>query len=665
MTLDFNDAPTLRPIDPEAWERRIATLRTTLAARARELVADIFPRARFHGLTARIGSTQGEAGESLAVETGGDRAGLWHDHATGGGGDLIDLWMETRGYGKNDFAKAVEDLERWVGLSAAPRFASPVTRLAEKRRAEVANEPKPDAALGPPVASWHYLSADGAILAIVRRYDRDEIDATTGKRKKTFRPFTATGEPRMPDPRPLYRLPQIKNASEVVLVEGEKAADALQQVGVEATTAMGGSKADPAKTDWTPLAGKTVFVWEDNDAAGEGLCERVRPYIEAVGGIVAPIAIPPGKPATWDAADAVDEGEDVGAMIEAARGDTADKTAPKKRLSILSRSQLRDRERPDYLVDEVVTERSVIAIYGPSGSLKSFAAIDMGMAVAHGRPWHGRDVKQGAVVYVTGEGANQISQRLDAWDIANDAIGSDAPFHLIPFGVPVSDPAWVNTLISEIRDAGIAPAMIWLDTLARTFGLGDENSQKDMNAYISGVDRLRDELGCVVGIVHHTGKDGNRGLRGSSALYAAMDTVIRTDRKNLTVTLKNQQPHGKQKDGAEFDDIALQASVVTLDQTDKKGRPLSSLALKKVDVGAGPEPDSEGGETANASPRGANQQAVMKALKQAKGEALGLTRLLTMTRIDKSRFYEAVEKLVEKGLVEATGTEGATKWRLR
>jgi RecA-family ATPase len=72
--------------------------------------------------------------------------------------------------------------------------------------------------------------------------------------------------------------------------------------------------------------------------------------------------------------------------------------------------------------------------------------------------------------------------------------------------------------------------MIWLDTLARTFGAGDENSQKDMNAFITGVDRLRDTFRCVVGVVHHTGKEDGKGLRGSSALYAAMDTVIRTER---------------------------------------------------------------------------------------------------------------------------------------
>lgn len=335
----------------------------------------------------------------------------------------------------------------------------------------------------------------------------------------------------------------------------------------------------------------------------------------------------------------------------------------RKRLPILSRAELRDREPPDYLIDEVITERSVIAVYGPSGSLKSFVAIDLGMSVAHGLAWHGREVKQGAVVYVTGEGTAQIGQRFDAWDAARGTVGVDAPIHLVPLGVPISDPQWVTTLIEDIQHRGIAPVMIWLDTLARTFGAGDENSQKDMNGYVTGVDRLRDTFGCVVGIVHHTGKDGDRGLRGSSALYAAMDTVIRTDRKDLSVTLKNQQPHGKQKDGAEFDDITLDARIVTLGGVDKKGRALSSLALFEGE--ARPSDDEEPAERSGpARAQGGNQQAVMKALRAAKGEPLGLTRLCAMTRLANSKVFQALPPLIARGLVSETEERGVKRWTL-
>lgn len=73
---------------------------------------------------------------------------------------------------------------------------------------------------------------------------------------------------RAPDPRPLYNLPGLVTARDVVLVEGEKCAQALIAAGICATTAMNGAKAPVHKTDWTPLAGKHVIIWPDRDATG-------------------------------------------------------------------------------------------------------------------------------------------------------------------------------------------------------------------------------------------------------------------------------------------------------------------------------------------------------------------------------------------------------------
>jgi len=73
------------------------------------------------------------------------------------------------------------------------------------------------------------------------------------------------------EPRPLYRVRDIlkaKSQRPVVLVGSEKAADAAVACGLLATTSAGGLKA-AAKTDWSPLAGRTVWIVPDNDEAGE------------------------------------------------------------------------------------------------------------------------------------------------------------------------------------------------------------------------------------------------------------------------------------------------------------------------------------------------------------------------------------------------------------
>ena len=71
----------------------------------------------------------------------------------------------------------------------------------------------------------------------------------------------------MPAPRPLYRLPDLKDASRVYVAEGEKTVDAARSIGLTATTSAHGSKS-PHKTDWSPLSGKECVILPDNDDAG-------------------------------------------------------------------------------------------------------------------------------------------------------------------------------------------------------------------------------------------------------------------------------------------------------------------------------------------------------------------------------------------------------------
>jgi len=114
---------------------------------------------------------------------------------------------------------------------------------------------------------------------------------------------------RAPDPRPLYNQPAVAQANQVILVEGEKCADALIQLGIVATTAMNGAKAPIDKTNWAPLAGKSVLIWPDRDAPGWDYAENAAKACVTAGSVSVAILVPPADmPEKWDAADAVDEG---------------------------------------------------------------------------------------------------------------------------------------------------------------------------------------------------------------------------------------------------------------------------------------------------------------------------------------------------------------------
>jgi DNA primase len=120
-----------------------------------------------------------------------------------------------------------------------------------------------------------------------------------------------------PDIRPLYGLPNISRASDVVLVEGEGCADALVALGIIATSAMQGANAPVDKTDWSPLSGKTVKIWPDADDPGRKYAHAVAAKLAQIGCRVLIVTIPADKSEGWDVVDCIDEGGDPRAILTA------------------------------------------------------------------------------------------------------------------------------------------------------------------------------------------------------------------------------------------------------------------------------------------------------------------------------------------------------------
>lgn len=131
---------------------------------------------------------------------------------------------------------------------------------------------------GPRSAQWTYHDARGEAVGVVVRCHR-------GDRKSVgfvFKVKDAWRIGAVPQPRPLYGLPDLAEAQRVVVCEGEKAADAARKLGFVATTSAGGSQAAEA-TDWGPLRGKEVWVLSDNDAPGRSYAECVAALCRAAG----------------------------------------------------------------------------------------------------------------------------------------------------------------------------------------------------------------------------------------------------------------------------------------------------------------------------------------------------------------------------------------------
>lgn len=208
---------------------------------------------------------------------------------------------------------------------------------------------------------------------------------------------------------------------------------------------------------------------------------------------------------------------------------------------------------PTWLIEGLLPADSLAMLYGPSGSGKSFVALDVALAIAHEResalagsftvgPAHG------PVIYIAAEGGHGMRGRIEAWQKADESRGF-APFTLITEAVNLADADQVARLADGIGTA----ALVIFDTLARCSAGADENSARDMGAVIGSLDTVRQKTGACVLVIHHSGKDARQGARGSSALRAAMDTELEVTSGGNALRLAVT----KQKDAPEAETLSL------------------------------------------------------------------------------------------------------------
>lgn len=205
---------------------------------------------------------------------------------------------------------------------------------------------------------------------------------------------------------------------------------------------------------------------------------------------------------------------------------------------------------PRWMVKGVLPQGGLVGLYGEPGSYKSFAAIDIAMSVATGKPWQGHEVEKGHVIYVGAEGGVGLAKRGWAWMIEHKVTNpDDVDIAWLTESIAIANDsedyeAFFNRIDNELQRK---PVLIVIDTLARCFD-GDENQQEDMGRFIGGVDRLRREYDATVIVVHHTRLGADR-ERGSTAFRGAADTMVAVKRlRDGEVELSCN----KQKDSEEF-----------------------------------------------------------------------------------------------------------------
>ena len=471
---------------------------------------------------------------------------------------------------------------------------------------------------------WHYVDEDGISLFLKQRYKTNDIKGKTYKTLRVMPDGSRVGK--LGDCRIIpYRLPELRQAIAdgrvIYITEGEKAADSLCSLGVVATTSHAGAGG------WNQdlnqyFAGANVVIVPDNDAAGWGYAHKIVESLLGSGSTKSirvldlPLTHPKEDAYEWvnrydgsrsllaqlaKACPIVKSVEDVWQPSrlheyvpepQSKESSAAVKEAKPSRLLVESWDSIKD-EPVEWLVQSIVPKKAFVALYAPPASYKSFISLDLAEAIATGRDWMGYKIpKKGAVLYICGEGHGGMGARVKACKIQNQS-PDGANLYIIRAQLNLrSSPEDFIELLNAINDLiaeiGEPIELIILDTLMRMSGGGfNENSSEDMGAFITQAGKLQELFECALMVIHHSGKDVTKGLRGHSSLLGAVDTELEIQRQDSVINSADPSVIGnailtvsKQKDGADSIQIGIEIVLVEIGTSDLGFEITTSLAIR-------------------------------------------------------------------------------------
>jgi hypothetical protein len=310
------------------------------------------------------------------------------------------------------------------------------------------------------------------------------------------------------------------------------------------------------------------------------------------------------------------------------------------RFRLLSISDVKCQASPEWRVEGLLSVGALSMVYAPQEQFKTFFALDLALSVAHGQQFHGRRVKQGPIVYVLGEGRGGLKNRIQAWLDERDVTYVESAFFVLE-AVQFKQRDDVKALRAQIDARGITPAMLFIDTFARSAVGIDENQAMEIGVWIDAVTNLQQALDVDVVALHHAQKgssdSGSIRERGSSAFIGAVDTVIRLKKGQDTVKVTCE----KQKDAERFEDFTLAVKVRRLG-TNEHGDDTSSCVLVDSDA-------------SNASGSGLPRELLLmlSSLTAFQGETGRRTDWWPKTGLTERTFDRHREKLMANGWVES------------
>jgi hypothetical protein len=401
-----------------------------------------------------------------------------------------------------------------------------------------------------------------------------------------------------------YRLPELLDASEIFIVEGEKDCDALAAIGLVATTNPAGATKWP-ESFGRYFYGRHAILIPDNDELGRAhvrdVARKLTDHAASIRVLELPDLPPKGDFSDWLAAGGTrDQLDELAAMAPEwqDKPDDIESDGRMPGLDIVWANNIQlDLDKPG-LVDGLLSSTAMTVAYGESGAGKTFVVIDLACCIGAAMFWRGHATEQGVVVYIATEAPKSVERRVWAW-MRHHSV-TRLPLAIVRSSVNLLD-GDTDTLLVDLAQIQAEQghiALVVVDTLARAM-IGNENSPEDLGAFVTACTRIREAAETSVLIVHHCGKDQARGARGHSCLRAATDVELEITEGRIKVS--------KNRDGQEGQIYGFALTEVELG-VNAKGRMVTTCVAEESDP-----PVGEGKKR----PLGPNEQLVLDALVKA------------------------------------------------
>ena len=244
------------------------------------------------------------------------------------------------------------------------------------------------------------------------------------------------------------------------------------------------------------------------------------------------------------------------------------------------------RIRREYLIENLIDRASLNVIYGPPKSCKTLIAQSMTHHLCTSKFWcNHRILHKCNVLYLGYEDPDSLKLRQAALahnDESNfdenighvSIISSDIP--KLPSELAFES---IREFFSDLVDNGPdvhLNEVLFIDTLNMAFShLGNENDAQFM-AEIAKFARRLCELGITVFLIHHSGKDATKGMRGHTALSGAVDNIFFCKKKNKNTVEMTQEMwrNGPQGNSLTFSIIEREVECVVRGELKLMGCPI-------------------------------------------------------------------------------------------